>query len=235
MTIANLNVFQSGTVASPTPVNENFETVRVAVNTLEQTVTNNRTYLDNKLAQVNTNIANSKISSKTAGAIFCVNSGNFDENGNPEILTVTNTTLSFATPFSVTNIEGNSVTVSELDDISLSGYDDGTYNVFIDIEGEIEILKNTVYRQSAEPDTVINTIWLDTSKSPLSAKRYTSNGWANFLKVLIGTFVINEGVVTSVTTSPYNQNGYNLTTESIFLMPDYTKGINKTNGVEYNT
>ena len=49
MTVTTLNTFQAGTLASPTPVNQNFETLRVAVNTIEQTVTSNKTYLDTKL------------------------------------------------------------------------------------------------------------------------------------------------------------------------------------------
>ena len=233
MTITTLNTFQAGTLASPTPVNQNFETLRVAVNTIEQTVTNNRTYLDNKLSEVNTNISNTGISSKTAGTLFCVNNGPFDENEIPKILDITGLVLSFNTPFSATNVEGNTVNVTSLDDISLSGYENGTYNVFVDLEGEITILKNTVYRQANKPSNTLNTVWLNTSKNPLSAKIYTSNGWTNFLKIPVGSFVVESGAVTGFATNPYNQNGYNLTSESVFLMPDYTKGVNKSNGVIY--
>ena len=233
MTVTTLNTFQAGTLASPTPVNQNFETLRVAVNTIEQTVTSNKTYLDTKLAEVNTNIQNTSLAAKTAGTLFCVNSGSFDENGNPDIITAQGLTLSFNTPFSATNVEGNTVTVASIEDISLSGYEDGTYNVFVDLEGVITILKNTIYRQSTAPTSVLNTVWLDTSKNPLTAKIYTANGWSDFLKIPVGFFVIENGAVVSTVTNSYNQNGYNLTAESIFLMPDYTKGVNKSNGVNY--
>ena len=233
MTITTLNTFQSGTLASPAPVNENFETLRVAINTIEQSVSNNRTYLDNKLNEVNKNISNTTISSKTAGTVFCVNSGPFDENEIPNILNVNGLVLSFNTPFTVTNIEGNTVNITTLDDIALSGYEDGTYNVFVDLEGEITILKNVIYRQSNKPSETLNTVWLNTSKNPLSATIYTSNDWSDFLKIPIGSFEIDNGAVTTFTTNSYNQNGYNITTESTFPMPDYSKGINKTNGVTY--
>ena len=233
MTITTLNTFQAGTLASPTPVNQNFETIRVAVNSIEQTVTNNKTYLDNKLSEVNTNIANTGISSKTAGAIFCVNSGSFDENKIPDILNINGLVLSFNTPFNATNIEGNTITVSSLDEISLSGYEDGTYNVFVDLEGEITILKNAIFRQAKKPTETLNTVWLDTSKNPLCAKIYTSNGWSDFLKIPVGFFTIADGAATIVVTNPYNQNGYNLSTECVFPMPDYKKGVNKSNGVVY--
>ena len=233
MTISTLNIFQAGTLASVAPVNENFETLRVAVNSVEQSVTNNRTYLDNKLTEVNTSIANTGISAKTAGTVFCINSGPFDANEIPNILEITNLVLSFNTPFTGTNIEGKTVTVTSLDDISLSGYEDGTYNVFVDLEGEIEILKNNIYRQAKEPTNTLNTVWLNTSKNPLTAKIYTQSGWADFKKIPVGSFVIDTGAVTSTVTNTYNENGYYITSESAFLMPDYTKGVNKSNGVTY--
>ena len=233
MTITTLNTFQAGTLASPTPVNENFETLRVAVNTIEQSVSTNRVYLDNKLNEVNTSITNSNVASKTAGAIFCINSGALNENKEPDILNAQGLILSFNTPFTATNVEGKTVTVASLEDISLSGYEDGIYNVFVDLEGEITILKNTIYRQSFEPANTLNTVWLDTSNNPLSSKIYTANGWDDFLKIPIGYFVIENAAITKTVTNSYNQNGYNLTAESSFPMPDYTKGVNKTNGIEY--
>lgn len=233
MTISNLNIFQSGTLASVTPVNENFETLRVAVNTVEQTVTTNRTYLNNKVEEINASIATTQKNAKTTGEVFCVNSGSFDVNGQPCILSISGTTLSIATPFSAKNIDGDVLDATSISDVSISGLADGTYNVFVDLEGEIEILSNSIFRQETTPTATVNDIWLDTSKAPICAKRYTSDGWEDFLKIPIGYFVLDDGSVTKTVTNKYNQNGYNLTVSGYFPMPDYTKPISKTLGVTY--
>lgn len=233
MTITNLNVFQSGTLASVTPVNENFETLRVAVNTIEQSVTLNRTYLDNKITEINSSIINSANSTKTNGGIFCVNNGPYDVYRDPNILSISGTTLSFNTPFIATNVKGNTTETENISSVSISGYTDGTYNVFVDLEGNIEILNNTIYRQQTKPSDELNAIWLDTSKAPLDAKRYTSNGWIDFLNIPLGCFTIENGEVTNIKTFNYNQNGYNLNTGSNFPMPDYSKGVDKACDVEY--
>ena len=233
MTIANLNVFQSGTLASVTPVNENFETLRVAVNTVEQSVTSNRTYLDNKIVEINSSIESAVNSTKTTGVIFCVNNGPYDEYGDPCILSISGTTLSFGVPFNATNINGDTIEAESISSVSISGYVDGTYNVFVDLEGNTEILNNTILRQPKTPTNELNKIWLDTSSAPLKAKRYTSEGWKDFLKIPLGCFTIESGSVTEVKTFDYNQNGYNLNSSSLFMMPDYKKGVSKTNGVSY--
>ena len=228
MTVTNLNIFQSGTLASVTPVNENFETLRIAVNTVEQSTISNRTYINNKISEVNSNLT----SLKTVGEVFCINKGNLI-NDLATILKITENTLSFYTPFYGTNTNGDMVEVTNLSDISISGYTDGTYNVYVDLNGEIEILKGTLYRQASTPTPNVDDVWLNTSNAPLSAKRYTSNGWETFLKIPIGYFTINNGSVTSTVTYGYNQNGYRINSASLFPMPDYTKGVNKTNDVTY--
>ena len=233
MTVTNLNIFQSGTIAAVTPVNENFETLRVAVNSVEQTVTENRTYLNNKVSEINGKIDDSTNSIKTSGEIFCINSGSFNASGKPEILTVSGTTLSFVTPFSGRNIKGKTLDATTVSDVSILGLTDGTHNVFIDLNGAAEVLNNTIYRQDTEPTAVINDIWVNTSKAPITAKIYTNSGWEEFLKIPIGSLTVSSGDVTSVTTFNYNQNGYNINTASLFPMPDYTKGVNKTNGTTY--
>lgn len=180
MTIANLNVLQSGTVASVTPINENFETIRVAVNTVEQSVTTNRTYLDNKVTQINSSITSAVSGIKTEGNLFCVNSGPRDSNGNGYIVRRSGATLSFGVPFTATNIQGNKVTVSRLSSVSMSSFANGTYNIFVDLNGNAEILKNTIYIQKAAPSANIVDVWLDISQAPLAAKQYTSSGWVSF-------------------------------------------------------
>jgi len=235
MTVTNLNVFQSGTLASVTPVNENFETLRVAINTVEQANATNRTYIDTKIAQTNSSISSSVKSAKISGEVFCVNSGSFDVNGIPAIMSISGMTLSFATPFVATNINGDVLNASIISDVSLSGYADGTYNVFVDTDENRTILKNTIYRQDTQPTAVLNDVWLNTSKLPLEAKIYTSDGWSEFLKIPVGYFVVSSGNVTTLVTNNYNQNGYNLNTKTGFPMPNYSKKIVQSSGVSYTS
>lgn len=237
MTISNLNVLQSGTVASVTPLNENFETIRVAVNTVEQSVTTNRTYLDNKVTQINSSIESSLKNSKTTGEVFCVNSGSTDSNGNPAILSYSGSTLSFSGSFIAKNINGDTLNATSVSNKSLSSYADGTYKVFIDLDKNVEIFSCTIYKSKSAPASPsINTIWLNTSKVPLEAKRYTASGWQDFLKIPVGTVTVSSGAITGVTTFSYNQNGYSVNKETcpfVVFSPDFSKGVNKTNGTSY--
>ena len=236
MTVTNLNVFQSGTIASATPINENFEDLRVAVNTVEQSVTSNRTYLDNQINTINSSITTAVNGVKTTGELFCINSGKVNSAGTPNILSHSGLTVSFASPFTGTNISGSSATFTNIPSVSLSGYADGTYNVFIDLNGNIEILANTVYRQKTAPTGTLNNIWLDTSKMPLSAKRYTSSGWQDFLKIPLGRIYIENGAISAVGTFEYNQNGFNFnknTMPCVLYAPDFARGVNKTADTSY--
>ena len=236
MTITNLNVFQSGTLASVTPVNENFETLRVGVNTLETTITNNRTYLDGKVTEINTSIANSVKGMKTAGEVFCVNKGPIDAYGTPIALCGGGTTFGCSTNIIATNIDGETFTPTSIPYISLDGYADGLYHAFLDKDGGLEVFAATIYRQKTQPSGVLNNIWLDTSSVPLKAKRYTASGWADFLKVPVGYVIMASNSIQTIVTFPYNQNGYNINRDSIVPVvyaPDFSKGVGKANNVNY--
>ncbi len=236
MTVTNLNVFQSGTIASATPINENFEDLRVAVNTVEQSVTSNRTYIDNKVTEINSSIATATNGIKTSGEIFCMNNGKVNSLGAPNILSFSGLTVSFATPFTGTNINGVTKTFTSVQSVFMSGYSDGTYNVFIDLDGNLEILSNTMYRQKAAPSSTLNNLWVNISRTPLEAKIYTVNGWQDFLKIPLGRIYMENGAITGVGTFEYNQNGYNVnknTMPFILYSPDYTRGVNKTADTTY--
>lgn len=236
MTITNLNVFQSGTLASVTPVNENFETLRVGINTLETTVTNNRTYLDGKVTEINTSIANSVKGMKTAGEVFCINKGPVDAYGNAIALGAVDYIIGCSNQIVATDINGETFTPASIPNISLYGYADGLYHVFLDKDGGLEAFATTIYRQKIAPPGVLNNIWLDTSSVPLKAKRYTSDGWVDFLKVPVGYITMANNAVQTATTFIYNQNGYNINRDSIIPVlyaPNFAAGVNKSNNVSY--
>lgn len=232
MTITNLNILQSGTVATVAPLNENFETIRVSINTIEQTEITNKTFLENKITEVK----NSSKEIISAGEVFCINNGPTTIDGAADILSFSGATLTFKTPFSGTNIDGERFEITTLANKTLSGYANGTYNIFVDKDGEIEILNNTIYRQIKQPTNTINNIWLDISQVPLKAKRYTSSGWETFLKVPIGSITISNSNITKAITFTYNQNGYNfnkVTMPHVLFPPNYSKGVNKANDITY--
>ena len=233
MTVTNLNIFQSGTLASVAPVNQNFETLRVAINSVEQSVNSNRTYLDGKIEEMTETVSNTVNAAKVAGRLFCVNSGHCDSAGYANIIYTSGDTLYFVTPFEATNIEGKTANIASVEPVLISGLADGLYNVFVDMEGVAEVAKNLIYRQPTTPSCLVGDVWLDTSKNPLKAKQYTSSGWEDFLKIPVGYFVKSGGAVTSVITHGFEQNGYELNANSFYPFPDYTAGIGKVSGVSY--
>lgn len=233
MTVTNLNIFQSGTIASVVPVNENFETLRVAINSVEQNLSEQRNYLNKKVDEINENIEETSKAQKCSGNVFCVNSGNLDASGKPCILSVSGTTLSFITPFVATNIDGETINFTSVSDISISGYSQGRYNVFVDLDSGVEIIENKIFRTEKTPDAQLNDVWFDLSQSPLSAKKLTTSGWEDFKKIPLGCFVVSENGKITVATNLYNQNGYSITANGVFPMPDYTKGISLVCNVEY--
>lgn len=80
-------------------------------------------------------------------------------------------------------------------------------------------------------------VWLDTSCEPLTAKKYNGTEWESFNDVPLGQITIASGVITSVETFDFNQNGYNLNIYSPVLnvIPDYTKGVSLSVGGTTNT
>lgn len=55
-------------------------------------------------------------------------------------------------------------------------------------------------------------VWIDTSKEPLAMKKIGSTSWENFNYVHTGTITTVSGAITSVTSAPFNYNGYDVNT-----------------------
>ena len=139
---------------------------------------------------------------KTSGEVFCVNKGPVDIYGNPVALWWSGYTLACSTPIVATNIEGETFSPAAVASVSLSGYADGLYHVFIDKDGVLEVFATTIYRQKTQPAGVLNNVWLDTSSTPLKAKRYTADGWVDFLKVPVGYVTMSNNAVQTGVTFP---------------------------------
>lgn len=183
-----------------------------------------------------------KIDSKTS--LFCAKSGNTTD-GKADLFESENLIITAKIgdgvggnhlPLVVANLKGEIATKTTLNSISLNGKTDGDYNIFAPIDGDAYVLKNKIYRQAKVPTMLENDIWLDTSTEPLKAFKYNGTENIEFNDVPVGTVTMNDGVIKTLVTNPYNQNGYNVTALSedwAKSLPDYSKGINKANGQSY--
>lgn len=246
--------FVAGTKAKAEEVNENFNAIKaelaqkaskegsattqlsVADATLDEHAVN-KSQLDEMSSELKT-----QIESKTT--TFCAKSGN-TTNGEADLFE--NTTLIITPkvgdgsgdnykPLVIANYKGEISTRTSLNTISMTGKSDGIYNIFVPIEGNAYVLKNTIHYKAATPTMLENDVWLDIGTEPIKAFKYNGSDNIECNDVPIGTVKFENGVITKVSTNPYNQNKYNvnsLTYDWTKMMPDYSKGINKSKKVTY--
>ena len=147
---------------------------------------------------------------KSVKSKFCINSSNSSEDGcDPDILAANGGVLSFKIggeyPIMIaTNAYGDSETFEGLDDIDVSGYPDGTYNLFLDLSGNVELLNATVYRGPKAPASMLlDDVWLSTLE-PWSA--YKSNGvsWVSYDGIPIGAITVASGQITQILNGEFN-------------------------------
>lgn len=80
----------------------------------------------------------------------------------------------------------------------------------------------------AYPTIKSDDIWLNTSTDRLAAKKYDGSAWSDYDGIPIGTVTVTNGTVSTVTTNPYNQNGYVVNSQTQgYRFPDYKNGISK--------
>lgn len=147
---------------------------------------------------------------------FAVNSG-YASNGKPDLLyDVTTTEVAFNVddgtsykPLTATTASGNTFSLTSVNSIDVSALPNGTYNVFIDSEGNSYAYVNTIYRQESEPASMnTNDIWFNTCE-PFSAYIKTSSELIDcFLVQVPQTITVTNNVVSSIQTIAYfNDNG----------------------------
>lgn len=250
-----LTTFVPGTKAKADEVNANFSILKDAIN--EKAAIDgdsNQTFLvadatdeshavnKSQLDDLSNNLT--KEINKT-GTKFCVRSGN-TSNGEGNlfsysVLTITSLIAGTYANLVIADYKGTQTTISTTpSNINLTGNSNGEYNIFINSDGELYILNNTIYKQSKRPTMVVNDIWLNTSVEPFGCIKYNGTGDVEFLDVPLGKVTIKDGAITSVETFPFNQNGYNVTTQTTvssgtklaasianLSMPDYANGVSK--------
>lgn len=109
-------------------------------------------------------------------------------------------------PVVYTNAYSTTNKFTEQQNLDVSTFADGTYNIFASItNATLTGYANTIYRQSAAPlSPSSNDVWLNTSVRPLSAWIYDGAAWQEFTGVPIGSCEVTSGAATSVKTFPYN-------------------------------
>ncbi|MFA7657946.1 MAG: hypothetical protein WCY19_00770 [Candidatus Gastranaerophilaceae bacterium] len=136
--------------------------------------------------------------------------------------------------------QGTQTTISSAAAISMSGKPNGDYNIFITAAGVLYTLDNTIYRQAARPTMLAGDVWFNTSAEPFSCIKYDGTNDVEFLDVPLGSVTIASSAITEIVTFPFNQNGHNVTTQTIpeagtnlalsvvrLIMPDYKSVVSK--------
>ena len=223
------NIFLAGTKAIASDVNENFNVIKDEINLQKDSFLNLKNNFETVSDYVNGNLREELISLiKACHALFCANSGHTNENGEADLLaidTVNNNRIVFKVsdginealePVSFSNAQGERATRTQLTAIDMNGAENGEYIICAKIIGSPYALKGKIYRCKKEPQMTSGDIWFDTSKIPFKAWRHNGINKYEFEDVPLGKATIKEGQLTSVTTYPYNQNGYDISAESAF-------------------
>ena len=130
---------------------------------------------------------------------------------------------------------GATHTITASNSLSVLGKASGSYNIFLNPDGEMYMLNNTIYIQAARPNLIDNDIWLNTSCEPLRCIRYYNNTDSEFLDIPIGKVVVDSGVVSSIETNDFVSNGYDIVTFDRIpsYKYDFANPVSKSVGTTY--
>ena len=70
-----------------------------------------------------------------------------------------NVALQYRGSLTATTANNIPFTLSEPFGADLTGYTDGVYNVFIGADGVSDVYNNVIYRQTTQPQGVLNDVW----------------------------------------------------------------------------
>lgn len=244
----SLTTFVPGTKAKASEVNSNFEILKDAIMTkallegdssqtfsVAQAKEDYHAVTKSQLEDAKSELVQTFA---TYGYKFCIRSGN-TTNGIPDLFQVTN--LSVTPKIGGTypdlifaDYKGNVHTISSADSFTLQGKQDGTYNIFINKEGNIYTLANTIYSKQERPQLVDDDIWLDTSCEDFKCIKLKNGSDEEFLDIPIGAVTIKDGLIAELKTVKYLNNGFDVTYNNL---PDYkydfANPISKTFGTTY--
>lgn len=226
------NIFVAGTKAKAQEVNENFASIQeelekkalkegsetqtfYVADATEEGQAVSKGQMQNFVSETNNSTLTKICSDKLS---LFANSGNINEDGNADLITFSELELTFLVgnnyPSLKGNIQGENIEILEIESFSLSGFADGSYNIFVDKNGEISALSNNIYIQPQEPTLLLNDIWIDTSIMPDKILQFNGSNKVDFEKLFIGKVVIENSEITSVTTMPYNSKAVTIVNQS---------------------
>lgn len=179
---------------------------------------------------------------------FTVNSGNLN-NGNADLIqanavteggVITKFTIDFLVSeeygsIRATTADGDTFELDHLLSDELAANNTFYYFIGRGQTAPVRLTDITIFRQNTTPSGSINDVWLDTSTENLVCKKLSEAGiWEKWDYVPLGKVVIADigtnSATATVTTFPYNQNGYAVNTVNGVCFPDYSAGISITNG-----
>lgn len=227
------NTFVPGTKAKAQEVNENFVSVQDELNKKAEktgsasqvfSVANaqnsshaiNKGQFDTALSEMSENVddAMSRIATPFVVERACVNSS-----GNPSFMfNAGGGVLSFRVNDSnygpVVAVPANNLPrfkVTSVNNLNMSSYANGNYNIFLNKNGVAYAYNNTIYTQKIAPaNPVVNDIVVNTSTYPLKAKIYQNSSWVDFDDVYLGYVKITDNEIASVKHANLNDNGLNV-------------------------
>ncbi len=197
--------FIPGTKAKANEVNSNFSSVAEYL-----------TEVNTNLISTTSDLNSTKENLDDAKVLFRENKTKFCVNSCPgTLITTAGTAIYFNSTFVITNTNGISETITSCPSINCASLADGTYNIFVGVDSTNEYFANTIYRQKTEPsEKKQNDIWLNTSIEPIFAGKWDGTIWVEYKKVPVGSFTMLNGSITATKIFDFNENGYNVTTNS---------------------
>lgn len=226
------NTFVPGTKAKAQEVNENFTAVQNELNQKAEKNGNSTQTFSVANATENNHAVNKSqfetaLNSSTTelndlisrlATHFVVEKAYTNSSGEPAFMTSSGGTLLFLaddnTYGPIVAVPANNLprfSASLIESIDLSSYQDGTYNVYLNNNGTVCVYDNVLYIQKNVPSSPSNNcIFVDVSKSPITAKIYQNSSWVDFNGVPLGSVTVSNGEITTINHNNLNDNGINV-------------------------
>lgn len=237
-----LNEFVPGTKAKAEEVNANFSTLKDAINSKASTggdSTKTFSVADATLSEHAVNksqldTTSTDIETKIDGLLnrFCLSSGNLNA-GDADLLAYSGTTLSFKIGGSYQaakwiSANGTLETISTLPNITgLST--NGTYTIVKELNSTNAVATSSKVTQGKVfPTTPADGDYHCLTATGLKTYKRVNGNWVEAQYIQLGSVVVSGGVIASISTNSYNQNGFDVNIASndwARVLPNYKSPI----------
>ncbi len=124
---------------------------------------------------------------------------------------------------------------------------DGGYTILKEAgSNPISVISTKISQGKTFPTAPIDRCYHCLTAMGLKTYKYVGGAWVETQYVILGTVTVANSIITAVTTSPFNQNGYDVTTQTALAlgnnlaksipnlsMPNYANGISKSWNISY--